>query len=419
MRLKRFVGSSKAAGFFAQMGAASALTLVRGFVLALLLSQAGFGQYALVVAAGTFGAILLSFGMTERTIKRFPRMYADGHADAVLKEADVIARRLTIRAVVMLAVVFGVAALIPRFDIVAVGAGATVVALASAWQSIYASVHRASGELSSLANANLARTIAALVLASIGAWTWSWHGAIAGEIAGAIIGAGASRYYAVGIKSVVTPSAEPIAAPSRELWTFASFLVIAVPIYLDRATVAALYGAADAGTYGFLALFSAAGAALATIIPQKVGPELIKLQKRGEPLAAQLSLAVLWAGVSALLLLALVAGGAFAMLVWPLAFLGTKFALDISLMAAIAILCAAQIGTLFDWVLLANDRERHVFAASALYVTALATGILVVWLGGGTLHAFVWTMATGKLGHVGLQLIFIGLGGHCRSAAVR
>ena len=407
MRLRRFAKPPASAIFFAQMGAASALTLLRGFVLALLLSQAGFGQYALIVAVGTFGAIIISFGMTERTIKRFPRMFADGHANAVIHEADVVSRRLSLRAALLLAAAGAGAAILDRPDWAVLALAATAVALASAWQSIYASVHRASGELSSLARANFARTIAALVLASVGAWLWSWRGAVAGEVAGAIAGAIASRVYAARTRSVDAPSSEPIAAPSRELWTFASFLVIAIPLYLDRATVAALYGANDVGTYGFLMLFAAAGAALATIIPQKVGPELIKLQKKGEPLAAQMSLALRWAGGSALLLLALVAVAAFAILLWPLTFLGTKFAVNLSLMAATALLCAAQIGTLFDWVLLANDRERRVFAAAALYVTALGSGTLVVWLIGGGLEVFVWTMAAAKLAHVGVQLLFI------------
>ena len=90
--------------FFLLMAASSALALLRGFVLAGILPVDGFGRYAMLFAIGTFAASLLSFGMIERSFKRFPRLCVDGHTAWALNEADRIAKKLGGRAVLAIAI---------------------------------------------------------------------------------------------------------------------------------------------------------------------------------------------------------------------------------------------------------------------------------------------------------------------------
>ena len=91
--------------FFATMALASAMSLLRGFVVAGLLDPAAFGTYVVIVAAGTFGSNLLSFGRVEATWKEYPRLWIAGERQQVRERADAVMRILAARALYVCMVV--------------------------------------------------------------------------------------------------------------------------------------------------------------------------------------------------------------------------------------------------------------------------------------------------------------------------
>jgi len=392
--------------FFAQMGTASALSLVRGFLLAQLLTPNAFGMYAVLFALGTFSSSLLGLGEIERTNKRFPRLIVDGHGQQALGQADGIARLLAVRALVAAAALALVTPFVTSWDWTTGLVAATAIALGAGLQAIFMSIHRAVGELPTLGRATLARTVLALLFAVAGGYLASWQGALAGEFLGALTGAAISRAYARRVSASVEPPKSAPAAIDENSWLFLAFLVGSVPIYLDRFTVSLLYGADTAGTYGLLMLFVTAAVTLSTIVVQKVGPQLVRLERAGTPLRRQLGLAVAWcAALSGASFLGMVC--AAALLAGPFASLAAKYSLTAPLIGATTLLCCLQVSMVLDWVLLSQDRERQVFQAAAAYVATLALGIGTLWVLEAALVWFLWVMALAKLLHVAMLLLYI------------
>jgi hypothetical protein len=393
--------------FFLLMGTSAAVSLAKGFVLAQMLPPQAFGFYALVLAIGTFASSPLGFGQIERTNKRFPRLYVDGQAPLALREADGIALLLAYRALALGAAAMVAAQIAGRGEWVLGAAAAALLSAAIGWQSIFASVHRASGELSTMGRATIARTTATIALAAAGAYLFSWSGALIGEIVGASAGAFISRAYAHGVVAIL-PSREsqPAFAPEKDMWLFAAFLVGSVPVYLDRLVVTAGYGIGAIGPYSLLMLFVTGSSILATIIVQHLGPQLVRLEREGTPFGQLMRLTAVWAAGASALVLAGMIVASWAMLAGPLAFLGAKYSLDLPLMTATAIFAAAQVSMMWDWILLSHDGERYVFAAALAYVLLLAAGLAAVLAAGAELAAFIWAMAGAKFAHIALLMLF-------------
>lgn len=395
--------------FFAQMAVSSALALLRGFVLAQMLAPASFGTYALLVALGTFSASLLSFGHVERSFKRFPRLFVDGHPEQALAEADHIVLILARRAA-------AAGALIVLALVLAGYAGWTLGALCAAgvaftvgMQSAYISVHRASSELTALGQSALARGALALAFAAVGAYFASWPGAMIGEILAAALGGVISRAYVRRTTSRVEARIplRPIEPAGKELWLFSAFIVAAIPLYLDRTLVSVLFGNAVTGTYALLMLFVTGSVTLTSIVSQKLGPQLVRLQREDASLRSQRRLLFLWClAISAISILG-VAGAAWLLLEGPLAPLGAKYGVTPALMAATMAMGAAQVSHLLEWSLISHDGERRVFGASLAYLAALALGLAAAVGGGGGLAGYMWVMAAGKLLHVAILAAFV------------
>jgi hypothetical protein len=394
--------------FFAQMGVSSALALVRGFIVAQLLSPGAFGSYALLLAIGMFGANVLGFGHIERTFKRFPRLFIDGRADDALREADGINRLLLWRGLGLALIAIALMAAIGQAGWIGGALCAVGMAWAVAVQSTYISVHRSSAELAPLGNAALIRSVMALAFAAAGATLASWSGAMIGEIVAAVIGGWISRALAkrtVGRMAAVPE--RPLEPAGKELWLFFAFAVAAIPFYLDRAVVSLLFGNVATGTYGLLMLFVSGSAALTAVVCQKLGPQLVRLERSGARFRDQLRPLGLWmAAIVALTLAGMVTVGVL-LLHGPLAPLGMKYGLTDALLAAAAVVCAGQVAHMIEWSLLSHDRERSVFLAAILYVAVLAIGVGLVAETGAGLLAFIWAVAVGKLFHLAVLVVLL------------
>jgi len=405
--------------FFSQMALSSALALIRGFVLAQILAPESFGRYAMVVAAGTFAASLLGLGRIEQTNKRFPRLFADGHAREALGEADAIGQLLLIRALVAGITIIAITLLVGVPDWTMGILCGVAVSLTVGWQSTYASVHRAGGELISLAHSNLARTALALTLAALGGYLLSWQGAVIGEVAAAATGAWISRRFAWRLSLTARPRETAPAAPNTDLWLFAAFLIGSIPVYLDRLLVSALYGSEATGQYSVLMLFVTGASTLMSIIVQKLGPQVVRLVHERASFRSQITLVAAWSTGAIALVATGMAFAAVALLYGPLLPLAEKYNLGSTTLVATSLLCVAQVSVILDWLLLAHDRERWLFAAVVAYLAALAAGIAIVAATRADMIALLWVVAAAKCLQVFVQITFILLTVIRQTAAIR
>lgn len=391
--------------FFMLMAVSSALGLVRGFLLAGILPVDGFGRYAMLFAIGTFAASFLSFGMVERSFKRFPRLCADGHTAWALNEADRIAKKLGGRAALAAAAFMLILLLASRPEWLVTTLLAAGVAFGVGMQSIYISLQRAEGDLTKIGIASLSRALLALALGATGALIFGWNGALLGEVAGGLLGGLVSRHF---VRAKVKGAGDgeqagqlpPIAAEQRELWTFLGFLGAAIPLYLDRSVVTALLGHEAAGTYAVLMLFVMGTYTATSIVSQKLGPQLVRMQRAGARSSAQLWLLARWSvGISAVGFFGMICAG-WLIIEGPLHFYAARYGIDWTMLLAAAVLAALQVTHLSEWFLLAHDRERGVFGATVVLLAALALAVAAAAYTGKGIVGILWLFALAK----GLQL---------------
>lgn len=389
--------------FFILMALSSALALLRGFALAGLLTVDGFGRYAMLFAIGTFGASMLSFGLIERSYKRFPRLCADGHLATALAEADKIVTKLGGRALIVTLVCLATLWLAGRSEWQLAVTIAAAVALSAAVQSAYVSLQRADGALTAIGIASFGRAAITLAFGACGAFFLGWNGALLGEISGGLLGGWISRSYikasiaddrAVSEKSM---DDAPIALEQKELWTFAGFLGAAVPLYLDRTFVTMLLGHQATGTYALLMLFVMGVYTATAIVSQKVGPELVRMQQRGVSGSVQLGVLSKWCfGLSLLGATSMLAVG-WILIDGPLQPYAARYDLHWPLLFAASLLASLQVSHLLEWMLLSHDAERSVFMATVVLLLSLAAAIIVASRAQVDLVTLVWLFAGAKL----------------------
>ena len=389
------------------MALSSALALLRGFAVAQVLSPSEFGRYAVVVASGIFCSSLLGWGAIERTNKRFPRLFTDGHGYQALVEADRICwsllRRFSFVGSGSVAI-----SLVWRTDLSVLVLAAALISFSTAVQLVYTSVHRSSGDLSTIGPAFLARNILTLLFALVGAVMAGPMGAVIGELIATLAGSWISRRYATRLtedRSKATSIKVNIPDEERDIWLFLAFLLASTPLYLDRLVVTTLFGEAATGTYSLLMLFVTGSVTFCTIIVQKVGPQLVRLQRSGASLSIQTGVAGTWIGITLLVVIgAVLAGGLSFQMVMPI--LAGKYQVGYDLLLPTAVLATLQFSMFLDWLLLSHDREGFVFVSACIYFMGLVVATILAAYHTWSLPAFLWGMVGAKLAHTSSLALF-------------
>jgi O-antigen/teichoic acid export membrane protein len=398
------------------MSFAAMIALVRGFIVAGILDLTSFGLYATVVAVGMFSSAIVSFGEIERTLKIFPRLWVlEGYRRSVVERADESAWVMILRAGIFF-MFFLICTFLDEIKFLTqTGMLVALIALSVGLSSLYASAIRATGDVELLARNTLFRALIVLVFGLLGAYYFSWQGAILGEILGAIVGVLVTRYSVLGKITIPIVNGKHIRKNAgippqsdKGLWLFFAGLLSSVPVYLDRAFVASVFGDAMLGTFGFILLFVTGANTFTGIIAQKVGPQLVKMEHLGGTINDQIRYASRWV---ALISVICTIGMALVMLLLffgPARYFFEKFYLDLNLICATAVMCILQIGVILDSILISRNQEREIFIAACLYILIIG---MVVWF---TLWVklslvdFVWLLVLTKLLHIATQLGFIG-----------
>lgn len=398
------------------MSFAAMIALARGFIVAGVLDVPSFGLYATIVAVGMFSSALVSFGEIERTIKTFPRLWVvERHRRSVVDRTDESARVMILRAGGLLIVLLTCTFLDVMRSFAQMGVFVVLIALNAALASLYASAIRATGDVELLAGNTLFRAIIVIVFGLSGAYFFGWQGAVLGEVLATIVGILITRY------SVVekTISCAKNNGYIREndgvdppfdsgLWLFFAALLASVPVYLDRAFVASVFGTAMVGTFGFLMLFVTGANTFTGIIAQKVGPQLIKIEYLGESINAQLKFAGRWLALIFTICFAGMMGVTLLFVFGPAKYFFEKFHLDLNLIAAAGVMCTLQVGVILDFIMISRNQERAIFFAACLYLAASGVVVLLVlWLK-LSLVDFIWLLVLAKIFHIAAQVGFIG-----------
>lgn len=374
--------------FYVIMAVGSGVSIVKIAILAHILSAEQFTLYASVFALVGFVAEITSFGLTQSTVKRFPRLAAHGRFGEVAEDLRKIVLQLVLRHGVTVVLgaafvgwIYGLAGAVTAVAVAVFAFGTNVFVLT-------ASLFRALDKLTRLGLAGLIRATAALLVCVTVAALAGWRMALLSEaITTVLLGLMITYYFYRQVRRSGTPAPDTgkaaVSGKHDGLLLFFSHMVLILPITFDRSFITQFDKIEVAKTYAFLGIWLTAAATLTGIFVQKFGPDTVRaltLDLTLQPLSRTRKQAALLGGV-------LFGGTLCSFAVLYVLFFDAywvKYGLTVPIVIMAALAVAAQVSLLFDWTLIALDGEKTLMAAAALNLACFCIGFaLCLWTAGG------------------------------------
>lgn len=373
--------ANRDAVFYAVMAVVSAISLLKIALLAIVLPKADFALYASVFAMVAFASEIISFGLTQATVKKYPRLVAFARAQEIEPDLRELWKTLGRRYAAIFVVASALGAYGWGLEGWLAATGVLLIAIGTNVFSVIASICRAFDHLISLAVFGLVRTLAATAVALGLALVSDWQTVLLGEgLVVASVGAAILVYLR---REILRRAAEPVAgadAGHRDrlvsgtydgVLTFAAFLLLMLPGSFDRMFVSAFDTLETKTLYAFVGIWTTAAVTVVGIYTQKFGPDIVRqiaTQQGARPLAHVRK----HAGI---LMLLMAAGTLASFLVVRVAFfdrLWVKYGVTWEAALMTALVTASFVSVLYDWTLLALDGEKQLLGGSVLLVGLVA-----------------------------------------------
>lgn len=370
------------------MGASAALSLIRGFIVAAILTPSAYAIYSSIVGLGGFIANGLSFGLIENTVKKFPRFVLNGQYTEMINEARRASRWLCIRAVALVSLA-SICYLIFDHDSWKSLGIATLLAIGASLASLLASIQRSLFNITALAKGTFAKAVASALVISLFAWFAGLNGALIGESLAAIIGIGLSLWFARATISKHRINAQAnnhISIETSKLdihkntgvSIFISYTLLSVPFYLDKILINHVYGENLGANYAFMCLLLTVAVVAINIIAQKVGPNIIAMRKIECSKKIIIQYGMKWSLIG-------IIGWAIFIIIYLLGkhldFLPVrleKYHLNMEMITGLFLLGALQFSSILEFILLAFDRERKFLIwAIIFFATTIVTAFFI------------------------------------------
>lgn len=389
--------------YLVALAAVSALSMLRILAAAGGLSQAAFAEYAAIVALGSFLGGMLSFGKIEGTIKSFPRLATEGQVYQIRREVRSVLYVLALRSILLSLPLLASGYFFALPSLLTLGAGFGY-GFGVGCFAILASVQRAFAQPMLLLAGTAFRTLSAFVVVVAmvfftDATLWQLVAAecltmvFVSILSEALI----FRFTPTDAKTVEERSGDTQSSGNSGLLIFLAFSLIAVPVYLDRFFVNQLFTTTDAAQYAVLAVFLLASSLLVNTLCQRIGPDIVKMAMHSDSHSAIMKYMLSWSGVAILI------WGLFLTLVGVLfhfEFLPNglkRYDISPAHLAPIFLLGAASISSIFEFYMMALDREKNWLSIVMLYLGSIVIVMAMTIIYSPTLTIFMWLLAASRL----------------------
>ena len=262
--------------FIIYMAGAAGIGLFKVLLVAGILPKEMFGNYVAIASGAMLLTMVMSAGLIEGTIKRFPRLWSENKADQIVTDVFSILSKVVLRTTVISAIAAIGMLLSGRIDLLIVilpgvflgGAGLVIRLLSSAQLAI--------GSLNLLITFSMFRALVTFLFVVIGAWAFGFFGAVFGEVA-AVIAVITQAWMGLKRYLVWKNSASKLSPSDRpDYRLYIGSVMTSGTMLADRPLVNLLSGSALAGSYGFAMITAQISQMLINIISQKLGPAFIK-----------------------------------------------------------------------------------------------------------------------------------------------
>ena len=395
--------------YIALLVLSSVITMLKLLLYANHVEPQHFNTYVILLSLGSFLAFIISFGIVESTTKTFARLFSVKKIYSALASYRHIAPVFFIRslflllALVIYVVVSGQKSLVWAIVL-------CIVAITVSMTSLLASMQRSTMKTNLMAGTSLLRAVMSMIAVFAGYSFSQTYGAILGEIFAQLVSLLVGFYlllksHSVNYRELVSLPIKDIsedlkAMKSVKFYLFLAYLIMSLPLYMDRFYFELNYSIAELAPYSLCAILLSSSYLMYNSLFQRVGPEMIIKAKRGGSTAQILIL-----GGRAVLI------GAFCLsILFSIIFLAYEFGWAVDLVNKynvtpeiifLMLLISLTNGTvIFEGAFLAFDKESGFFTNSVLYMLLLGLAILANFIFELSLIEFLYVYLAVKLLHV-------------------
>lgn len=377
------------AAFLFWMFLASGLGFAKVGALAHILTQADFGNYAMAVGAAMLLTMLLSVGLIEGTIKRFPRLWVDGDRSAMVADTRAISLTLLKRVVLLSLGLTAIVLMLGRMDDAKPLLLGVLMGYAGILARLSSTLILAIGSGPLLRDFTVYRAVFALAAALGGGALMGWIGAMIGEVIALFATVLHAHYLLKPYLANANGASHMNSEGTANGQLYVASVLTAGSMMLDRLLVNFASGAAMAGSYAFAMILAQIGQLMTNIIGQRVGPAIIRLARRTGSPRSGIDLLMRTAIGMAAVSLAIIVAAIIASRIDPIAGMIGKYQVgDRSIMITGAI-CFFYLYVILEYALIAYDRERDVLSASLASSTVFGAAIAIAWGAGGKLDYYL------------------------------
>lgn len=368
---------------------ASGLGLTKMVLIAKILQPGDFGNYAMLMSGSMLLTMVLSFGLIEGTIKRFPRLWVDSAISQIKADIRDIAVAVTRRSVILGGITLLALMILGRIDLGLPILFGILLGFTGLLVRLVSSVQLAIGDIKLLAKFSVFRSAAAFAIAALGAWQFGWVGAVSGELIalGLTVAQGAMAVSPrLGGGGGTVPVMEPTISDHR---LYIGSVLTSGTMMADRGLINIVSGPAAAGSYGFIMILTQMGQIVLNIMAQKIGPEIIRDAKVKGSTSGAFHVIIRTAAVTILIA---IAGTVTALMLQDLpavAPLVEKYSVSSTSIILAGTICVFYLYVLLEYVLIAANREGSVVNASCAAALMFAIGFTVASAYGGLVEYYM------------------------------
>lgn len=386
---------------------ASGLGFAKVMALAQVMTPADLGAYLSVVGVAVLSGTLLSFGQIEGTTKYYPRLWAAGDHARILTSVRIVTGKLGLRFLAGVSLAFVLLVFTPIENPLLTATVGGGIGVCTALLALAASLLRAAEDVSALQSFNLIRNGLAFLLACLAGWLFGWQGALLGDLIAAAVSLvhvtfSLRRIFASHAGGQVTETSNADVQKTGGGKLYLAYLLSSSTLLLDRGAVNIALGAAAAGSYGIVALMFQVGQLVINIFSQRAGPRVIKSAQVAGTSSGRIESVRRPIYGMLLLASATTAGALIAMWFGPPSGFFSKYNLSWELILLGGGVCFMQIFSLFEFHLIAHDREAEVLLASVVSTSLLAALFGAAWWFGLSLEWFVSAVLVARSVHATL-----------------
>ena len=390
------------------MAISAVITMVKLIALASYVEAEHFNDYIIPLSLGSFLAFILSLGLVESTTKIFARLFAEKQEIIALGSYRYILPTLLKRGLFLLCIALIYARFFEHKSFFWVLSICLIACTVSA-STLLASMQRSTMKTNIMSGTSLLRALLSVTAVFIGYSFSPIYGPIIGEVIAQLLSLIAG--FLMLLKSHRLSYREVIAVPmanisrnlaekhSIKLSLFLAYLIMSIPVYLDRYYFELNYPIGELAPYSLCAILLGVSYLVFNTLYQRAGPRMVIEYKLG---SSQADIFRLAAGAAIAGIIFLILFFLFIMAVYGSGYaesLFSKYAVSVNMLLLVFSISIFNSTGIFEGIFLSFDQEKKFMQSSFFYLACLAISLVVNFYYSLTLIEFLLIYLIIKVSH--------------------